>query len=325
MKSIAAVLAALFVAVLGFGCADDDDDQSADGADQESYEIAFLTGPQSDPFHVALACGGKAGAAKYGVDLNLQSTKTFDPPEQVRLINSVAPTQPDAIVVAPGDKAAPVAALTQAKSAGATIVTIDVVLEDPDIAAAAITEDYLSGGRQAAQVISELVGGEGKVLLISGLPGISTQDNGKKGFEEGLAEEEGIEYLGTKFDQFDPTKTASIVTATLARDPDLAGIVTLNGPSADGVVNGLRREGKLGQVEYASFDATPTQVEQLREGHVERLLFWKPFQIGEEGVRQAVRALNGEKTTQLINTQPLVATKENIDDPEISKFLYKGC
>jgi ribose transport system substrate-binding protein len=326
------VLGALISAVaLASGCGDDDDaggggGGGGDSSGESGYSIAAVTGIRSDPFHIALACGAQDKADELGVDLNLQAPTEYDPAKQIPMINAAVAQGPDALVVAPTDGQALIPPLEQAKSGGAEVVLIDTLVENPEeVAASAITEDYLNGGRQAADEISELVGGKGKVLLIAQEPGVTTQDDGTKGFEEGIAKHPDVEYLGTEYDGLNPTKTAAIVSATLAQHPDLAGIVTLNGPSAPGVVNALRRADKLGELKYVSFDATPELVDSLKAGEVDKLLFWKPYEIGAMGIENAVKALDGEPVEKLIYTGPVVATKETVDDPEVAQYLYKGC
>lgn len=322
------LIVVLVVAVIAVACGDDETggasgDEAGGSAD---YEIAVVTGSKSDPFHQALGCGARAAAEELGVQINLQAPQEPTPTQQIPMINAALAQDPDALVVAPTDAAALVPPLERAKQDGVVISLIDTGIEkEGEIAVSAVTEDYLKGGEEAAHRIADLVGGEGKVMLISYSPGVTTQDDGEAGFEKGVQAVPGLEYLGTQYDKFDIQRTASIVSATLAKHPDLAGIVTLNGYSSPGIIDALKRAGRLGEVKYISFDATPDEVRQLKAGEIDQLLFWKPFEIGEAGVRNAVAALNGEEVEQKVYTQPELATQENIDNPEIQKYLYHGC
>ena len=45
---------------------------------------------------------------------------------------------------------------------------------------------------------------------------------------------------------------------------------------------------------------------------------------GRLGVEQAIKALKGEPTERTIQTGFVVATKDNLNDPQVSKYLYKA-
>jgi ribose transport system substrate-binding protein len=259
------------------------------------------------------------------VDLSVQAPAEFDSSLQIPILNAELAKSPDAIVIAPADDTALNSTLDQAKSDGAVVVTADTTVSDPAIVASAVRSDYKAATAMAVDQMSKLLGGQGKVLLIAGEPGATTQDDGKAGFEEGIKANPGLKSLGTEYDNFDVTKTSSIVSATLASNPDLAGIITLNGPSAPGVVNSLERAGKQKDVTYISFDALPVQVEELKRGQITNLFVQKPYDMGGIGVENAVAAADGKSVEKDVRTGIVLATPKNVDSPQVSKYLYKGC
>jgi ribose transport system substrate-binding protein len=273
-----------------------------------------------------MSCGAIDAGKALGVKIEYQAPNQYAAPQQIPIINALAAKQPDGLVVSPTDDKALIPPLKALADRGIKVSLIDTGLADSSFAVAEVTEDYATGGRKAAAEIARLMGGKGDVVLIAQAPGITTQDNGKAGFEQGLEAFPGIKYIGTEYDGADPTKASSIVAALLARDPNIRGIVTLNGPSAPGVVNGLKRAGKADQVKFLSFDATPQQITALKNGEIDELLFWKPYEIGRLGVENVVAALRKQPIAEKkILTQPLAVTAETVDDPNLSKFFYKSC
>jgi len=127
-----------------------------------------------------------------------------------------------------------------------------------------------------------------------------------------------------QYDNDDPAKAASIVSATLSKNPDLKGIFATNLFSAEGAATALRQRGLLGKVKIVGFDAGPKQVDDLKSGVVQALIAQKPAEIGADGVDQAMNALNGKSVTKKIGTGFVVVTKTNMNDPNVSKFLYKS-
>jgi ribose transport system substrate-binding protein len=330
MRKIVIFAGAMTATALLAGCG-----TSSHGADRAAgssaaagkrLSIAVVTGTKSDPFHIAMSCGALAAGKAFGVDVTYQAPNQYAAAQQIPIINALAAKHPDGLVVAPTDDSALAQPLRAVVSAGTKVTLIDTGLKDSSIAVAGITEDYLTGGRQAADAISSLIGGSGSVLLIAQAPGITTQDDGSKGFEQGLRSHPGVRFIGTEYDQADPTKSSSIVAAVLARDPSLKGIVTLNGPSAPGVINALKRAAKQNSVKFLSFDATPQQVTALKAGEISQLLFWKPYEIGYLGVQKVVAALRGKPVgAKQTLTRPVAVTAATVSDPARAKYFYQGC
>jgi ribose transport system substrate-binding protein len=190
------------------------------------------------------------------------------------------------------------------------------------MAVSQIASDNLAGGQKAAETLLQLTGGKGKYLVVNVKPGISTTDARGKGFEDALKGKSGVQYLGQQYNNDDPAKAASIVTATLAKNPDLKGIFATNLFAAEGSASGLRQAGKLGQVKIVGFDAGPKQVEDLKQGTVQALIAQQPSEIGKQGVEQAIAALKGEQTKPKIGTGFSVITKDNLATSQDA--LYKS-
>jgi ribose transport system substrate-binding protein len=199
---------------------------------------------------------------------------------------------------------------------------VDTTLADPSMAVSQIASDNEAGGKTAAETLLDLIGGKGKVMVVNVKPGISTTDLRGKGFEDAVKGKPGVEYLGQEYSQDDPAKAAAIVTATLAKHPDLKGIFATNLFSAEGSASGLRQAGKLGDVKIVGFDAGPKQVQDLKDGLVQALIAQKPADIGAQGVEQAYNALEGKSTTPKIGTESVSITKDNLADNQDA--LYKS-
>jgi ribose transport system substrate-binding protein len=228
------------------------------------------------------------------------------------------------VLIAPTDTKALFAPIKQLADNGSKVVLVDTTLDQPDVAVSQIASDNTAGGEQAAKTLLQLTGGKGKYLVINVKPGISTTDQRGKGFEEGLQGKAGVEYLGQQYNNDDPAKASSIVTATLAKHPDLAGIFATNLFGAEGAASGLRQAGKLGKVKIVGFDAGPKQVEDLKQGVVQALIAQEPATIGKDGVDQVLNALDGKPVTKKIGTGFSVITKKNLSSSQ-DKVYKASC
>jgi len=290
-----------------------------------NYRLTLIQGVAGDEFYISMECGAKSEAAKLGAELDVQGPEEFDPSAQTPILNAAVQANPDAILIAPTDKTAMIGPIQSAANQDIAIFTVDTFIEK-DIALANISSDNLEGGRKAAKALAGLIGEEGKVFCISVKPGISTTDQRQQGFEEGLKQYPNIEYLGTEFCEDDPNRAAQIANAKIQSTPDLAGIFGANIFSIQGAATGVRQAGKQGAVKLVGFDAGPTQVKDLRDELVDALIAQHPSDIGRIGVQMAIDYLKSqeEPSRKQVKTGLSIVTRDNLQKPEIQKYLYKA-
>jgi ribose transport system substrate-binding protein len=294
---------------------------SASTGGGKHYKMTLIAGVKGDEFYITMSCGAQAEARKLGVALDFQGPDQFDASLQTPVVNAVAAKRPDAVLIAPTDGKAMYAPINQLKQNGSKVVLVDTTLDQADVTESQIASDNLGGGKAAADTLAKLIGGKGKVLVVNVKPGISTTDLRAKGFAD-QAKTLGLTDLGQQFDNDDPAKAASIVTAMLAKNPDLKGIFAANLFSAEGAASGLRQAGKLGQVKIVGFDAGPKQIKDLQDGTVQALIAQKPAEIGADGVQQAYNALSGKPVTKKIGTGFVSITKANFSQNQ--QYAYKS-
>lgn len=321
------ILVATFAIGTLAACGGDDGNGGSDGGADGTAggsgtpEIAFIQGVIGDNFYISMECGVRAAAEELGATVSVQGPQRWDPALQQPILSSVAANQPDAILIAPNDVTALQRPLEEA-SGNSDIVLVDTTIEDPSIAVSAIASDNVGGGAAAFAAIQELVPDGGKVLVIDNQPGISTSDDRVRGFEEAVAEDGSFEYVGVEYAQNQPSRAASIVTSTLQRHPDLKAIFATNIFSAEGAATGIAQAGVSGEVQVIGFDAGPAQVEALQDGTVQAIIAQQPYDIGYQGVEQALKAFNGEATEENIQTGFTIVTADNLESEEGQAALY---
>jgi ribose transport system substrate-binding protein len=295
---------------------------SSSSSSGKGKKLTLIAGVKGDEFYITMNCGAKAEAQAKGATLDFQGPNEFDASQQTPIVNAVAAKNPDAVLIAPTDTQALYAPIKQLASNGTKVVLVDTTLDKPDMAVSQIASDNVAGGKAAAKALLKLTGGSGKYLVINVKPGISTTDQRAQGFESVIKGASGAQYLGQQYNNDDPAKAAQIVTATLAKNPDLKGIFATNLFGAEGAASGLRQAGKLGQVKIVGFDAGPKQVQDLKQGVVQALIAQQPATIGKDGVDQALAALNGQPTQKTIGTGFTVLTKKNLSQNQDA--VYKS-
>ncbi len=318
----AAVAAALVLAGCGSG------GQSASSGTSGApggKNVTLILGTSSDDFYKSIECGAKLESKEKGVNLTVQGAGQFDPALQVPIVNAVAASRPDAIIIAPTDDTALYEPLKSATDAGSKLVLVDTTLKQADIAAGHIGSDYVLYGKQGAEQIGKITGGKGTVLGIFSPPGVSTNDQGRQGFTDGLKSFPGITLLPFEYSSGAAGKSASIVAAALAAHPDLTGIFTFNGGDSQGVVTALREANAADRVNFVSGDAQPFQVEQLKAGQVKALVVQQARTMGATAIDYALKAIAGDKVPAETALPTVVGNTGNIATPEVADNLYGAC
>ena len=298
---------------------------AAGGGTATGKNITLMVGVKGDPFYVSMQCGAQEAATAAGAKLNVQGPDKFDATLQNPMLDAVAATKPDALLVAPNDVKASVGPIKAIQDAGTKVVLVDTIVTDTTIGVSRIASDNEQGGEQAAQALATLGLAKGaKVLVISTDPGVSSVDARVAGFAKKAAELGFVPVSDTQYSHDVAATAAQVVSAALAKDPDLAGVFATNLFTAQGTATGVKTAGKSGVVKIVGFDAGPDQIKQLQAGDVQALVAQQPYTIGLDGVQQAVAALTGQPVTASIATPSIVITKDNMADPAVSKFIYKA-
>jgi ribose transport system substrate-binding protein len=291
---------------------------------QESKKVTLIQGIQNDQFYISMACGAQAAADERGIELTVQAGEKWDASIQTTLLNAVVQSKPDAILIAPNDRVAMISPLRDAKDAGIAIFTVDTFIEDDSIAIANIASDNVLGGTMAADELAALINETGEVYVQNTIAGTSTTDQRQQGFEEQIKTYPNITYIGVDFNNDDPTTAASQTSAQLQAHPNLAGIFGTNLFSAQGAAAAVKDAGKTGEIKIVGFDAGPQQVADLENGVVDALIAQHPYDIGYQAVNLAADYLidGKEPAEKVITTGYSTVTRDNLQDPEIQRYLY---
>jgi len=287
--------------------------------------VQLIVGVKDDPFYITMTCGAQAEAQKEGVKFSANGSAQWDVSQQRPIIDSVAATKPAGLLISPVDTDALTPDLKQLQDGGTKVVLVDTTVSDSSIGVSRISSDNEAGGKTAADALAKQMGDKGSAIVISVKPGVSTTDARIKGFQDQIkAAHPNITLLPVQYDNDDPAKAAQIVQSTVAAHPDLAGVFADNVKTAEGVAAGVNQAGKKGAIKISAFDAGPTQVQDLKNGTVQVLIAQDPAAIGVQGVQQAVAAIQGKPVQASIGTTLVAITADNMNDPNVSKYFYKG-
>ena len=292
-------------------------------APAKPYKITYIQGVTGNPFYMSVTCGGAEAAKRLGVTFDAQGPAQYTPALQMRVLNAVIAGQPDGIMFTSDDPVALTATLLEAKDRGIKIISIDGDVKDMSVALSNIQSDNYQGGTQAGRILAELIGDKGKVMALMNSPAANVAQQRLFGFQDEIAKHPGISYLGVQYSNNQTAKAASIMTSTVAAHPDLTGVFTITTNNTEGAATGVREAQMEGKIKIVGFDTSDPIVEAIRKGVVSADIVQYPYRVGQLGVEMMVDALQGKPVQRQVNTPFVVATPQNVDTPEVQKFIYR--
>jgi ribose transport system substrate-binding protein len=295
------------------------------GGSSGKKTITLVQGVANEPFYISMYCGARSEADKEGVTLDVTAPQKWDTPMQTTVVNAVTAKKPNAVLIAPVDKDAMQAPVKALAGNGSKVVFVDTDLTDQSLGVSRISSDNKLGGQLGAKALAKQINDTGKVLVLAPKKGIATTDDRVAGFQDEIsASHPNIKIVTVQYPGDDAAAAQSVVSATLAANPDLAGIFASNLVTGEGSVTAIKAANKTGIVKLIEFDASQAQVDALKAGQVQALISQEPYNIGVQGVQQAVAALDGKPVQSTIKTQLLEVNKDNVTNPEVAKYLYKA-
>ncbi len=283
--------------------------------------IALVSKGFQHQFWQAVRIGSEQAAKDLNVDV------TFEGPDnegavdrQLDMIAAALAKHPVALGIAAVDSQAAVPLLQQFKDANIPVIAFDSGVES-DIPLTTASTDNLASVALAADKMAELIGGEGKIAIVSHDQTSQTGIQRRDGFVNQIkAKYPKIEIVGIEYGGGDHLKSAEIAKALLQAHPDLKGIFATNEGAAIGVGIGKKEAGS--NVVVVGYDSGKAQLDMIRDGTINGSITQNPVGIGYETVKAALAASKGEAVPKHIDTGFYWYDKTNIDDPKIKPNLY---
>lgn len=268
-----------------------------------------------------------AGAVKAGQELGVEiiwkgPQKEDDREQQIAVIEDMIARGVSGIVLAPLDKSGLRQVVREAKMAGIPTVCVDSGLEGDDHISFVATDNY-DGGVAGAKRLAEVLGGEGKVIMMRAMVGVESTGDREQGFLDEIAKHEGIELLSDNQYGGVTVESGYQMAENLLnrfRD-DVTGVFTPNESTTFGMLRALTDAGLAGKIKFVGFDTSDKLIQALEADELHGLVLQNPFKMGEEGVKTAMAHINGQTVPERIDTGIAVATPENRDEPAIRSLL----
>ncbi|MBD3309233.1 substrate-binding domain-containing protein [candidate division KSB3 bacterium] len=298
---------------------------------QEELTFGYVAGVQ-DPFMVLIQKGAEDKAKEIGgVEIISQIPGVWNVDTQSPMWRAMASRGVDLVFGCPVDKEALIPVLKDVHERGIPVITTDTYIGDGDytegsdsFVLSAIHTDNVAAGEKAGHALAKLIGEKGKVYLQEFHVGVSTSDERSAGFIKAIEEYPDIELVAQNSCDDDQDLAQTQTAAILKAHPDIAGVFGNNLFACLGSATAVHNAGLSGAVKVVGFDVTPNVANMIRKGWMDAAVSQKPYTIGQAAVEWGVKYLReGTEPPKKINIDAVLFTTDNIDDPDMDKWIYK--
>lgn len=287
--------------------------QYTEPGEPEQYSMICIpkTYDPTNDFWSVLVQGAEMAAEEYGVSLEIMSTEREDDWEgQNALIDEAIEKKPDAILLAAADYEATEPAARRIRESGIRLVIIDSgVRGEPEDTQ--VSTDNVQAGIRLGAMVKALLKEEGKIGVVSFVPGALSAIDREKGLRVGISDAESriaeVFYCDSDYDRaYEGTR------AMLKQHPDITVLAALNQYAAVGAAMAVSDLGLTGKVSLVGIDSSMKQIQYLEQGALDAIVIQKPFSIGYLGVEKAVMLLEGEPVEAEYDSGSMLITKDNM-------------
>ncbi len=302
-------LLAVFALVLA-ACNGDEVTDEANGEDAD-ITIGLSLSTLANPFFVTLQEGAQSAADEAGIELIVNDSQD-DAQTEANGIDDFITQGVDVIVLNPVDSEAAIAVVESAEAAGIPVITVDRAVDGAAVVTH-VSSDNVLGGELATEELLSLIGGEGTVAQLEGIPGTDASRERGAGFENILAGADGVELVSSVTANFSRDEGFTVAQDILQANPDLDAIFAQNDEMALGAVEAADALGILDELVIIGFDATDDALVAVQDGRMDGTVAQQPFEIGRIGIESAIALAQGEDVASEVPVDVELVTADNVE------------
>lgn len=276
---------------------------------------AALLWAGSGEWYNAMTDGAKEEFEKMGIEIAAQSDAQFDPSKQATDVETAMALSPDIIFTLPVDPVSGTRAFQPAVDAGVKIVFADNGVNDYKAGEQYVsicTGDQYGMGRAAAELMSEAIGGSGKIGVIYYDVDFLVTNNRDNEFIRTIQKDYPDIEIVSMMGFAEESATGDVAAAMFSQNPDLDGVYVSWDVAAEPVVAELRANG-MKDVKMVTYDlGGNNDLDMAQKGNTYGKVADMPFQIGATMAKLAALSLLGEEAPAYVVSGTVKMTVDNM-------------
>lgn len=322
MKRLLFLIPALALAISFTGCGKKKEETTTTAPTtgtkaEKKYVFALVPKSVGSPYWAACEEGMKQACQELGVEGYFVGPETTDVEKQIRIIEDFVSKKVDGIAISPNDPTAVTPVIDKILSQGIPVITFDSDAPQSKRLCYIGTDNYKAGYAAGEEMI-KVLGGKGKIAVMTGSLGAYNLNERIRGFKDALKKAPGIKIITTQANNDDEELCFSQAESVLQAHPDLAGFFGVSGTGGPGSARAVKTAGKTGKVKIVCFDTVPMTIQFIKEGVIQATIAQRPKQMGYLAVKTLYEMATSGKLEKIsdIDTGITVVTKENVSEFE---------
>jgi ABC-type sugar transport system substrate-binding protein len=237
-------------------------------------------------------------------------------PKQIADMDDLIAQRVDAIILAATDVNALCPSIDKALAANIPVILLERMVNCPNYTVWVAT-DAEQVARYHMEYIAWRLGGEGKIAIVSGVPGAGHSVEMEQVYADVLENHPGIEVVATEYANYDPAQARQVVDALLVAHPDLDAIASISGNITIGVFEAVDSAGLTDQMKAWTGDDANGWMKIHAEHDLPAMTVPLPPLAGRYAAQQAYEILQGNPVEQIFQTPKWSGPmdfSENIDN-----------
>jgi simple sugar transport system substrate-binding protein len=252
-------------------------------ADDKPLKISFITHDLGAGIFAPVRSGMEDACAKIKAECEFLGPATYDPAQQVALIEAVIAKKPDAIVTTRPDPSAYNDAIQKAVDAGIMVVTFNTndPTADKKIPLPFVGQNFTNYGKEWAHAVMKALPNGGTMAITDCCFGHYALEERNRSFKETLEKEGGGKYkvLDVINTSADESKAFAAIEAYYQAHPDINAIWGVDYYSHV-IAQFIKKNNLQGKLLSGGSDMGPGNIDGLKNGYVSFGLGQNPFMQG---------------------------------------------
>jgi ribose transport system substrate-binding protein len=281
-------------------------------AKEPPYTFCFSNASVSNSWRVSMVEHVRYEVEQHPeIETYLETDANDDPAKQISDTEDLLTKGCDVLILsaATAEPLTPVA--EQAMEAGVPVVTLDRNIAS-DNYVTFVEQDSCDMGRRQAEWLVEAMGGEGNVVLLSGIAGATPAEDRLRCAREVFAANPGIVELEQAYANWSPVEGKTIMENWLTKYDQIDGVWADSGLQGSGAVEAFVEAGM--DVPPITGEDFNRYLVQWQELGFDGVAVSFSVRMGSEAVKVALDVLSGTPVPHYISVEPVIITSDNLDE-----------
>jgi ribose transport system substrate-binding protein len=262
---------------------------------QRRFLIGFSQCNLGEPWRVAMNAEVAARAKDFPELEVVFSDAQQDNAKQVADVENFLRQRVDVLMISPNEAKPLTPIVDRVFKSGIPVIVLDRGI-DSDSYTVFIGADNYEIGRQAGEHIAALLGGNGRIVEIRGLPGSPPAVDRSRGMHDAIARFPGLQIVHSPVANWLREEALSQMEMALAANPHIDLVYAHNDPMAMGAYLAAKAKGREQEMKFIGIDGLPGLDggrQAVLDGKLDATFVYPTG--GKQAVELAARILKGEK------------------------------